>query len=37
MAHVGIGAARFWTFNVADLAITAGAIFLAVALSLERS
>ena len=27
---VGIGAARFWTFNVADSAITCGAILLAV-------
>jgi signal peptidase II len=30
---VGIGAARFWTFNVADIAITVGAIVLAVGLS----
>jgi signal peptidase II len=30
---VGVGAARFWTFNVADMAITVGAIFLAIALS----
>jgi signal peptidase II len=30
---VGLGATRFWTFNVADMAITAGAIALAVALS----
>ena len=29
---VGIGAARFWTFNVADMGISAGAILLAVAL-----
>ena len=27
---VGIGTARFWTFNVADAAITCGAILLAV-------
>jgi signal peptidase II len=30
---VGIGPTRFWTFNVADVAITLGAILLAVALS----
>jgi signal peptidase II len=30
---VGVGAARFWTFNVADMAITVGAIFLVIALS----
>src|SRR5262249_22207469 len=30
---VGLGAARFWTFNVADVAITVGAILLAVGLS----
>jgi len=30
---VGIGGSRFWTFNVADMAITVGAVFLAVALS----
>ena len=29
---VGIGTARFWTFNVADMGISAGAILLAVAL-----
>jgi signal peptidase II len=27
---VGIGTARFWTFNVADAAITCGAILLAI-------
>jgi lipoprotein signal peptidase len=30
---VGLGSARFWTFNVADAAITVGAILLAVWLS----
>jgi signal peptidase II len=30
---VGVGDARFWTFNVADVAITAGAILLGLALS----
>jgi signal peptidase II len=29
---VGIGATRFWTFNVADMGISAGAILLAAAL-----
>lgn len=29
---VGIGTARFWTFNVADVGISAGAILLAAAL-----
>jgi signal peptidase II len=29
---VGIGNARFWTFNVADVGISTGAILLAVAL-----
>jgi signal peptidase II len=29
---VGVGDTRFWTFNVADVAITAGAIFLALTL-----
>ena len=29
---VGIGSTRFWTFNVADMGISAGAILLAVAL-----
>lgn len=29
---VGIGSARFWTFNVADVGISAGAILLAAAL-----
>lgn len=30
---VGIGAHRFWTFNVADMGVTCGAIFLAISLS----
>jgi signal peptidase II len=30
---VGLGATRFWTFNVADVAITFGAVLLAFALS----
>jgi signal peptidase II len=29
---VGIGSARFWTFNIADVGISAGAILLAAAL-----
>jgi signal peptidase II len=29
---VGVGAVRFWTFNVADSGITVGAILLAIAL-----
>ena len=29
---VGIGSARFWTFNIADMGISAGAILLAAAL-----
>lgn len=29
---VGIGTVRFWTFNVADVGISAGAILLAIAL-----
>jgi signal peptidase II len=29
---VGVGATRFWTFNVADIAITLGAVLLAFAL-----
>ena len=29
---VGIGAARFWTFNVADMGVTCGAILLALLL-----
>ncbi len=29
---VGIGATRFWTFNIADAGITVGAVLLAVAL-----
>lgn len=30
---VGLGASRFWTFNVADIAITLGAVLVAFALS----
>lgn len=30
---VGLGDTRFWTFNVADVAITVGAVLLAAALS----
>ncbi len=33
---VGIGAARFWTFNIADSAITIGAILLIFASLFER-
>ncbi len=29
---IGLGNVRFWTFNIADLGLTAGAIFLAVLL-----
>ena len=29
----GIGNARFWTFNVADSAVTCGAVLLAITLS----
>ena len=29
---IGVGDARFWTFNLADVGVTAGAILLAVAL-----
>jgi signal peptidase II len=29
---VGIGATRFWTFNIADVGISAGAILLAASL-----
>ena len=29
---IGIGAVRFWTFNVADAGITVGAILLALTL-----
>jgi signal peptidase II len=32
---VGIGTVRFWTFNVADMGITCGAIALALVLELE--
>jgi signal peptidase II len=27
---VGIGSARFWTFNVADMGVTCGAVLLAI-------
>lgn len=37
---IGIGDARFWTFNVADMGVTVGAVLLAIVLwredSLER-
>lgn len=33
---IGIGAVRFWTFNVADIGITCGALFLAVVLWREE-
>jgi signal peptidase II len=29
---IGIGSVRFWTFNVADTAVTIGAVCLAIAL-----
>lgn len=32
---VGLGATRFWTFNIADAGITTGAILLAIALWTE--
>lgn len=32
---VGVGAVRFWTFNVADMGITCGAIALAIILGRE--
>ena len=32
----GIGNARFWTFNVADMGITCGAIALALILGKEE-
>lgn len=34
---VGIGDARFWTFNIADSAITIGAVLLILASLFERS
>lgn len=34
---IGVGALRFWTFNVADVAISLGACFLAMALWKEGS
>jgi signal peptidase II len=34
---VGIGDARFWTFNIADSAITVGAVLLILASLFERS
>lgn len=32
---IGVGSVRFWTFNVADMGITCGAIALALVLELE--
>jgi signal peptidase II len=34
---VGVGAARFWTFNIADSAITVGAVLLILSSLFERS
>jgi signal peptidase II len=34
---IGIGALRFWTFNLADVAITTGACLLAIALWREEN
>jgi signal peptidase II len=34
---VGIGTSRFWTFNIADSAITVGAVLLILASLFERS
>ena len=34
---VGIGTARFWTFNIADSAITVGAVLLIIASLFEKS
>ena len=34
---VGLGQARFWTFNIADSAITVGAVLLIVASLFEKS
>ncbi|HEX5829421.1 MAG TPA: signal peptidase II [Gemmatimonadaceae bacterium] len=33
---LGIGAARFWTFNLADVAVTTGAVLLAIRLLREE-
>jgi signal peptidase II len=33
---IGIGALRFWTFNMADAGVTAGALLMALVLSRER-
>ena len=33
---VGVAQVRFWTFNVADMGITAGAVLLLIALGLEQ-
>jgi signal peptidase II len=33
---IGLGQSRFWTFNLADVAITLGAVALALLLSRER-
>jgi signal peptidase II len=33
---LGIGDARFWTFNVADMGISAGAVLLAITLWRRR-
>ena len=29
---IGVGASRFWTFNVADMGVTVGAVLLAIVL-----
>jgi signal peptidase II len=34
---IGVGALRFWTFNVADIAVTTGAVLLAIVLWKEGS
>lgn len=34
---VGVGDVRFWTFNMADVGITCGALLLALVLSREES
>jgi signal peptidase II len=33
---MGLGSARFWTFNVADVGVTVGAVLLAIMLSKEE-
>ncbi|HJU89819.1 MAG TPA: signal peptidase II [Gemmatimonadaceae bacterium] len=33
---IGLGALRFWTFNVADMAVTVGAVMLAISLWREE-